>query len=160
MRELLDSEDFQFRFDAGVTVPSTSLEIEQRDDIIRSLVMHYLVFSCKAELDQLKQGLSELKILQLLHTYPTLFKPLFVAYGKPKLTANSLAAIFNVCWSPKGSNQREDEEAVIYGWMEYLQGIESRWMCVCVCVGGVTGSYSYMRCITWHSTFRRESNST
>ena len=65
MREFFDSEDFQLRFDAGVTVPSTSLAIEQRDDIICSLVMHYLVF-CKAELDQLKQGLSELKILQLL----------------------------------------------------------------------------------------------
>ena len=125
MRTLIDSDDFLFRFDAGVTVPSSSLAIEQRDDIIRSLVMHYLVFSCKAELDQLKQGLSELEILKLLHTYPALFKPLFVVCGKPKLTADLLAATFQVCWSPKGSNQRENEEAVIYGWMEYLQGIES-----------------------------------
>ena len=40
MREMLDSEEFQFRFDAGVAVPSSSVEIEQINDIIHSLVMN------------------------------------------------------------------------------------------------------------------------
>ena len=134
MRGLLDSDDFQFRFDAGVTVPSSSLTVEQIDDITHSLMMHYLVFSCKAELDQLKQGLAELEVLKLLHNHPALFKPLFVACGKPKLTADSVAATFNVCWSPKGSNQRENEESVILGWMEYLQSIE-----------GMLGMFVYLK---------------
>ena len=73
IRKLLDSEEFQFRFDAGVTMPSISVGIEQ-DEIVRSLIMHYLVFTCKAELDQLKQGLSELSVglvTFISHTFST-----------------------------------------------------------------------------------------
>ena len=134
MRKVLDSEEFQFRFDAGLAVPSSSLEIGQISDIVHSLVMHYLVFSCKAELDQLKQGLAELGVLQVMHTHPALFKPLFLAEGRPKLTADSIADTFHVYWSPQGSNQREDEEAVILGWMEYLHGLKGMKFVLCVCV--------------------------
>ena len=43
-QKLLDSEEFQFRFDAGVMMPSISIVIKQKDEIVRSLMMHYLVF--------------------------------------------------------------------------------------------------------------------
>ena len=107
-------------------MPSISIVIEQKDEIVRSLIMHYLVFTCKAELDQLKQGLSELGVLHLLHSYPALLRPLFAASHKPKLTADQVANTFVIQWSPRGSNQREIEEAVIFGWMEYLDGVKCK----------------------------------
>lgn len=136
IHQLLDSEEFQFRFDAGVTVPSASIGIEQKDEIVHSLVMHYLVYTCKAELDQLTQGLSELGVLRLLHSYPTLFRPLFTASHKPKLTADQVSMTFSVQWSPRGSNQREAEEAVIFGWMEYLDGVKGKGCTIirCLCI--------------------------
>ena len=124
MKRLLDSKEFEFRFDAGLSFPSNSVKIENVDDIVRSLAMHFLVYSCKAELDQLKAGVSELGILSLIHSYPKLFKPLFTVTGKPQLTPDYVAAAFKVCWSPEGSNQRKDEEDVIFGWREYLQGLK------------------------------------
>ena len=63
-------------------------------------------------------------MLDLLHSYPTLFRPLFAASDKPKLTADQVSSTFIVQWSPRGCNQREAEEAVIFGWMEYLDGVK------------------------------------
>lgn len=63
-------------------------------------------------------------VLDLLHSYPTLFRPLFAASDKPKLTADRVSSTFIVQWSPRGCNQREAEEAVIFGWMEYLDGVK------------------------------------
>lgn len=77
-----------------------------------------------AELEQLKQGLKELGVLSLLHSHQKLLKPLFLANGKPQLTASSILNMFKVIWSPIGSNQREKEEAVILGWTDYVHGLK------------------------------------
>lgn len=132
LKDLLDSKEFEFRFDAGLSFPSDSVKIEDVNNIIRSLAMHFLVYSCKAELDQLKAGISELGVLSLIHSYPRLFKPLFTASGKPQLTPESVSATFKVCWSPEGSNLRKQEEDVIYGWQEYLQGLKGWSLVTCI----------------------------
>ena len=36
-RDLLDSDELSFRFDAGVTVPSTALKIENKDEVTIAL---------------------------------------------------------------------------------------------------------------------------
>jgi hypothetical protein len=41
------------------------------------LKMHFSLLRCKAELDQLKNGLSILGLLQALHSYPDIFAPYF-----------------------------------------------------------------------------------
>ena len=56
-------------------------------------------------------------------SYPALFRPLFVASGKPKLTTDIVAATFQVQWSPQDSSQREAEEAVVFEWIEYFQDV-------------------------------------
>lgn len=121
----MDLDEYQFRYDAGVCIPSHSAQLDQKDIIVQSLIKHYLVHVCKSELDELKSGCSELGMLALFHTHPTLFRPLLTISGKPKLTAKLVVATFEVKWSLQGSNAREQEEAVILGWKEYLRGIES-----------------------------------
>lgn len=63
-------------------------------------------------------------MLGLFHRYPSLFRPLLTSAGKLKLNAKQVAAAFEVKWSPVGSNAREEEEAVVMGWREYLFGVE------------------------------------
>ena len=87
-------------------------------------MMHYLVHTTQAELDQLKAGLSMLGVLGLMHSHPSLFRPLFLAAGKAGLSAESLLKLFIIDWSPVGSNSRELEEAVIFGWAEYVRNIQ------------------------------------
>jgi hypothetical protein len=76
-----------------------------------------------AELEQLKQGLKELGILNLLHAHPKVLKPLFLASGKPRQSPSTVINTFKVIWSPVGSNQR-DKEAVVLGWTEYIHGLK------------------------------------
>ena len=77
----------------------------------------------KAELDDLKQGLSELGIISLLQKYPITLRPLFVA-TYDVLTADFIQDIFKPMYSLSGSNQREKEEETVMYWINFLQEIE------------------------------------
>lgn len=126
LQSLLGSDDYSFRFDAGVSMPSTCVSIEDKEDIVMCIAKHFLIYVCKGELDQLKSGLKHLDILDLILRHPKHLCPLLTVSGKPKLTSSSFLQIFHVQWSPQGSNRREDEEAVIFGWTEYVNDLEGR----------------------------------
>ncbi len=126
IRTLVDSEEFAFRFDAGVTMPSTSVTLENKEEVAGALAMHYLVYSCKGELDQFKQGLSCLGMLELARRHPQLMRPLFLSSGKVKLTASKFLNLFKVCWSPMGSNRKDREDDVIYAWTEYVHSCDGK----------------------------------
>ncbi|MCG8622442.1 MAG: hypothetical protein MJE68_10665 [Proteobacteria bacterium] len=104
-------------------MPSTAVSLKQKEDIALALAKHYLLYSTMAELEQLKQGLKELGILNLLHAHSKVLKPLLLASGKPQLSPSTVN-MFKVIWSPVGSNQRDKEEAVILGWTEYIHGLK------------------------------------
>lgn len=123
----MDSEEFLFRFDAGVSMPSSSIAIDNKEDVALSLAKHYLIYTCKAELDQLKEGLSRMGVIDLVNRYPLLMKPLFLSSGKPKLTPTALLNLFQVCWSPTGSMRRELEETIIYAWTQYVYSCEGEY---------------------------------
>lgn len=127
---MLSSDEYSFRYDAGVTVPSTSVKLADTEEIVLAIAKHFLVYTCKGELDQLKKGLEHLNVLDLLLRHRTLVRPLFVAAGKEKLTSSRMLTLFRVDWSPHGSNQREVEEAVILGWTEYVNELESKMIAV------------------------------
>ena len=112
LRQLLGSEDYNFRYDAGVCMPSTAVSLKQKEDIALALAKHYLLYSTMAELEQLKQGVKELGILNLLHA---------------QLSPSTVINMFKVIRSPVGSNQRDKEEAVILGWTEYIHGMAWPW---------------------------------
>ena len=59
---MLDSEDLEFRFDSGICQPSSSLTLGDKEQTISSITLHYIIFSCKGELDALKMGLSALNV--------------------------------------------------------------------------------------------------
>ena len=121
----MDTPELSFRFDAGVCMPSSTVNINKKSDIIQALLTHYFVHVIRSELEQLKNGLSMLGVLDLLHSHPSLLKPLFLAGGKPHMTCDHIIKLFCVCWCPSGSNRREVEESVILGWTEYIHKSQS-----------------------------------
>ena len=66
-----------------MATPTSFISIEDKKEVAMSLAMHFLVYKTKAGLDQLKEGLGKLGILQLIHQYHNQLKPLFLATGKP-----------------------------------------------------------------------------
>lgn len=125
LRRLLDSPDFLFRFDCGCPMASSSLTLDDRGSLIKSIAMHFIIYSQKAELDDIKHGLDDvLNFGDLIRSHPTLFKPLFVASGRTVLHADSFLTLFEIEYSLQGSNRREREEDIMLHLNYYIQELE------------------------------------
>ena len=72
LRKLLDSPSLAFRFDAGCPMPSSSIDISDKERVARSLSLNYVVFSQKAELDGIRSGFDCLKFSELVQSFPSL----------------------------------------------------------------------------------------
>lgn len=130
MRSLLDGDLFDLRCTCGITVPSRNLKFKDLPELIRSLCLHFVIYTAKSELDQLREGLQVLNLLSIyMQRNSTLFMPLLIGSNRSQLTADALLGLFTVkSWSPEGSNSRECEEAVIFNWQNYVRETEGRGM--------------------------------
>ena len=54
----MDSEEFSFRFDVGVSDPSMKLKFTDRERIIQSLATYFILVRAKVSIDQIADGLS------------------------------------------------------------------------------------------------------
>lgn len=145
IRVLIDSEEFQFRFECGFSAPSSALTVGEKEDIMKSLSLHYLIYANRAEIDQLMDGLKTLGVLQLMQQHPSLFKPLLLSSAKPSLTSSQMVKLFQPIWSVAGSNQREKEELIILNWTTYLDETQGVLLncarCdVCICMSPILNS--------------------
>ena len=124
MKRLLDSDEFDFRYEIGVAQPSQELKLRDSVRIVKSCAAHFTVHSIKAELDQLCEGLNCMGVLQLIRERPELLRPLFLPQPPIPLTAGYMINLFATKFSPPGSNSREEEEAAVMKWIQFLQAIE------------------------------------
>ena len=58
----MDSEEFSFRFDVGISDPSTNLKHTDRERIIQSLATYFILVKAKVSIDQIADGLSALGV--------------------------------------------------------------------------------------------------
>ena len=112
--ELLSSEKYDFRYECGVGV-----KYSDKYKIAAAFSKYFAVVCCYPQLQQLKEKLSILGVLELLEE-KQLVHDLF-AYSAISLTSNQLYDLFTPHLSPEGSNQRADEETTLYHRANYLQ---------------------------------------
>jgi hypothetical protein len=79
-----------------------------------------VIDKARSALEQFKEGLRTLDILNLVKEFHTLFRPYF-CYTQKTLTAACVDAIFTPILSEDGCRIREREELVIMHWRDYLQ---------------------------------------
>ncbi len=126
MKDLLDSDEYDFRFDIGLGFSTASMNFGDRDKIVQSLAGYYTIVKVKAQIDQFVEGLRVLGILDLVQANPHRGRELFV-YSKPQeMTADAVITLFTPRLSPEGSNKREDEEQVVMLWVNFVQMIECK----------------------------------
>lgn len=112
------------RYECGISKPSASIPDADKEGVISSLCLHFVVLATKAELDDMVNGLKSLGILALIRENPVLARQLFVK-GSPKhLTADTLYDIFTADLSPPMSNWRDKEEAQLMNWANFLEFVE------------------------------------
>ena len=68
---------------------STSVIVNDIDNLIKCIPMHFIIYSQKAELDDIKHGLEVLQFADLIRSHPALIKRLFVESGHTKFSADS-----------------------------------------------------------------------
>ena len=125
MRELLDGDLFDLRCACGISMPSSSLKLKDVPRLVRSFCLHFIIYSAKSELDQVKEGLGTVNLLSVMQNNSSQFLPMFLGSYRTELTADTLLGLFTVKeWSPEGSNSREAEEAVMFNWENYIRETE------------------------------------
>ncbi len=121
-KDLLNSEKFSFRFDCGVCQPASSIKLIDKQHLISSIILHYCIYACKAELDEIRRGLVSLGFVGLMTQYPCLMS-LFKASSQ-KLTADTLQNLFSHTFSPAGSNAHAKEQQIMMHVLELLHDVE------------------------------------
>ncbi len=72
--------------DNGITTPLSSINLENKNSIVRALSLQYIILKSKGELDQLKDRLITLGVGSALQLSPGLFESLFTTTGQVELT--------------------------------------------------------------------------
>lgn len=95
--------------------------IDDKEGIVRTVWLHFVLFQPHAELAQLRKGLyNTLQFDILAITYPNEVKAILAASALFDVTAKFIKDSFVVNYSPNGSNNRTKEEAIVYFWSEYI----------------------------------------
>ena len=89
--------------------------------LLRVLCEHLIISKCKASLDQFVEG------FKLVYPYffdcikitAPLFHDLF-CHSEEQLTASKFRELFNVCFSPQGYKDREQEEKTCLWWEGHI----------------------------------------
>ena len=124
LHHLLESEEYDFRYNLGVAEQVHMVCIEERDAICTHMAKHFAIYRVKGELDQILCGLSEtLGVLELIRSDP-IMRCLLVPSEKAPLSADFILDMLVPVYSPQGSNRREQEEGLVMKWFHFLQCIE------------------------------------
>ena len=93
MKELLDGDEYLFRFDIGIHQSSKTISTENIDHLLKLFADHYLISSVKAELDQLLSGMGALDVINLFRSNPNKMKRLLI-YEPEVLTMDKMMKLF------------------------------------------------------------------
>ena len=122
LQALLMDDDFDFRFACGYTKPVANLTTANIDEIVLCLGLHLIIYSIKAELDQICEGL---KLGGLIWTddEANSLASLFLHTSK-SLTARAVRLLFSPILSEPGSNRREVQEEILLHLSYFLSDVE------------------------------------
>lgn len=85
------------------------------------LVQHIVIDSVEYLINEVKEGLKTLGVLEAIKQNPEKFREVFCKENMPKLDAHMVDLLFSPNFNEEGSNQRPlQEEALVY-WRDYLQ---------------------------------------
>ena len=95
--------------------------MKEKDDFVRAIWLHFVLFSCYAELEQLHKGFQEtLQMLSLVCTNRKDMRALLAPSSMFYVSVEYLQDEFAVDYSPNGSNSHTKEEAIMILWLEYI----------------------------------------
>ena len=124
LQSLLSGEagdDFTFWFNCGYTKPTTLVSLADKEDLVRSVWLHFVLSHPHPELQQLQKCLNQtLQFNILVCMHPKEVWGVLAASTVFDVTPQYLCDEVAVQYSDNGSNKRTKEEAIIFFWYEYV----------------------------------------
>ena len=119
--------DIEFKFikECGFLKQAHKISLDDVSEITEIVCVEYLIHRNIAEIQQFMDGLNVLGIATLLKSHPKRFKEIFVHTPKV-VTTHDLDKLFVPQFSPRGSNIREKEEAIVLNWKDYIYEAEGK----------------------------------
>ena len=99
--------------------------IKDIDKIVQQTAHWYVLGRAWPALEQFKQGLSDLGVLEAIINNPNVFTVAF-CYVPVELQAKAFNDMFTVLYSEQGSNKRAAENVILSYWQDFLQDVEDR----------------------------------
>ena len=116
------NDELSVRFECGYSKPAHRIDLSHKKEIIKALWLHYVFFTCHAEIEQLRKGFRDtLQMESLVCIHPREILSFLIATKKFDVTSAFLIDSILVNYSLPGSNLRTSEEAIILSWNEYLE---------------------------------------
>ena len=114
-------DECSFRFECGYSKPTAKISLEDKEEMVRYIWLHYVLFQPHAALEQFKRGMLEtLQFGHLVKSYPNEVWGLLAASSTFNVTPQYLCDAFAVQYSTNGSNNRTKEEAIVFMWYDYI----------------------------------------
>lgn len=114
-------DGFEFLIDCGYAKPLRDCVLDDKTEMLECVILHFTHFRIRAELDQLKEGLTKVGVLPAIRRCPNLWKPLFCADKTLEITPDYIRQLFVPSFAAMGSNARRPQEDLMYHWEEYLK---------------------------------------
>ena len=122
LREICD-HNIEILLDVGYTKPKMALE--DKDDIIKSLVWKTAIGNSMLAISQFVDGISMFGFLDVIRKYPEEARSLFQSAGKKSLSAEVIDDMFEPQLSDFGSNRRCYEESILMNFTHFLEDLEA-----------------------------------
>ena len=112
-------DEFDFIGECGFIKPVMQVTMDDVPIILSSVCREFLISRSSHEIVQFLEGLNTLGIATLIKVHPSSMKQLFL-YDPSPVSSQEVADLMVPVFSPRGSNIREEEEAVFMNWNDYL----------------------------------------
>lgn len=88
------------------------------------MYLEYVFLPSSQDIAEFVEGMQATGIATLIKHHPVILMNLFIHNYSVKVTAQYLCDLLRPLLSPRGHNRREEEEAIVLNWRDYLQDIE------------------------------------
>ena len=129
LQKIFHKGDYDFLYSCGYTKATAQVKMEDREELIKIVWLHFVKFHPYYELEQLRDGLHQsLNMDELIVSDPYKIWGTLVSSTKFEVTPNFICDSYVVTYSDQGSNNRTKEEAIILHWFEYVKDCKGKFI--------------------------------
>ncbi|XP_068758132.1 G2/M phase-specific E3 ubiquitin-protein ligase-like [Montipora capricornis] len=100
--------------------------IDKKNWYKKIILRHILIDSVGYRLEEFKNNLETIGVLDAMQKYPEQFRDLFSNENVRPLDAQCVDLLFTIQFDEQGSNARQKQELGVVFWRDYLQDCESK----------------------------------